>query len=115
MKIPVGMLITVETARNESEIGRLMYAEELRADKEFNNENLDEDDSDENNENEGEEESDNENLEYTVLGLDISAPSHCYLAAFILEDRSVNTPSFRLNQYDPVDSNLQQTESHQFE
>ena len=65
------------------------------AEKEDNHDEEGDDDMDDDEEEDGEED-ENENvdedvdegdLESTVLGLDVSAPAHCYLAAFLLEDR----------------------------
>jgi hypothetical protein len=132
LKIPLGLLITVSTAREESEVGRLMYIQEKRiSETDGDNEEIEDDwtgeidldnegsrykeGTEENiskneneNEYETEYESGDDDSEFTsdelddddicdVLGLDMSAPMHCYLAAFILEDRL--NPSSRFLPY----------------
>jgi hypothetical protein len=131
MKIPVGLLITVHTARRESEVGRLMYQQELLLleERESDGEGEgEEEEGEEEEEEEGEvegeeverkeeeekeveeEEEEEEEEELggeggedfcEVWGLDMSAPMHGYLAAFILEDR-LNPDSRFLPYYDTL-------------
>lgn len=124
LRIPLELLITVSIARHESEVGRVMYIQEKRIleadgddgkieddwskakDLENNDEICKKKGEDKTTEIEIESVVDNSELSgdeldddeiCDILGLDMSAPMHCYLAAFILEDRL--NPSSRFLPY----------------